>query len=209
MSISKKYLYNISLMRCLLIIGIIVHHSFMPFTGDPSWQSLSSDTYIIYKYISWLAVTLSLGTFVFISGNLWNQHIQEHGIINQILYVCKIKGKRLIYPAFVWGLVVYIMFHPKRGVGDFVFFVANGGAHLWFLIMLFWCFLLDVVLNKVFFNNIVLKYIILVSVSIFFNMVQLPFQISSALFYLTIFEFGKDFHLFQERIICINGGAIY
>ncbi len=196
----RVFLFNIALMRVFLVLFIIIDHCFMPFTGSISWKPLVPDMqeYSVYKLISVFSVTVSLGCFVFVSGYLCKSNSIDN-LLLQLKTVFFKKGKRLLVPAFVFGALFCLLFHPFISIQDSIYFVVNGAGHLWFLVMLFWCFVFSPFLDRWFKNQEIPKWVILILLSLFFSLLSLPFRISTAFFYLPLFEFGKSFKKFESR----------
>ena len=82
-----------------------------------------------------------LETMVFISGLLLGyQAMQRTEALNFRFCVLK-KIKRLLLPCFLFGIVYYVLFYDLSASPiSIIYRILNGCGHLWFLPMIFWCF---------------------------------------------------------------------
>ena len=127
-------------MRTILAVLIVFMHSFTCYQGG--WEQPAGFVNIpLYKWIARTSFAFTLEAFVFISGYLFAfQRIslkRMSGCINLIIN----KLKRLILPSFVFSALYFPLFYEYHGVGDLIYNLVNGCGHMWFLPMLFWCFL--------------------------------------------------------------------
>lgn len=122
--------YTISIIRVLSMIFIVAYHCVCYYgIWDESFPEAPK-----YQYIeSWRFVcVLALQMFTFISGYLY-----AHGKSRSIVETIRLKTMRLLVPYVFWAVVLAILF-PVICSWQ-VFF--SGMMHLWFLLMLFGCFL--------------------------------------------------------------------
>ncbi len=80
---------------------------------------------------------IGLSLFVIISGYLYGHGIFQLSKYNNNIELIKSKFLRLIIPYCIWALITYVLFY------DSVYWkqLFGGISHLWFLLMLFNCFL--------------------------------------------------------------------
>lgn len=139
-----------------------------------------------------------LETFVAISGFLFCYAQQKHGT-NPLKSIVTAKIKRLYIPCLIWGIVYYLLFIPSYHYTG-IYKILNGIGHLWFLPMLFWCFILE--------KAIVLKYLhgnalIVLSLIAVLPYPTLPFWLNTSLYYLFYFHLGYLFCLHKDRFLKI------
>ena len=148
----KVQLDEITIMRPLLICFFLVgYHAFAPWGG--AWQmptAIKGEEVPAYFWIDKFLYSFMLETFVFISGYLFafqKYHLGRNftlkGIINN-------KFKRLIVPCVVFSILYsFISYKLTFELGQYIYDVLCGLGHLWFLPMLFWCFVLAFVLERI------------------------------------------------------------
>ena len=139
----KRLLYEISIIRPLIIFLLVVYHSLCVFTGGwvPPQGVPSND---VYWWLGHLISGFRIETIAFVGGYVFCYQCVELGRRQGILGFVWKKFKRLVVPCFVFGTVYYVLYryNAARFSWTVAFWrVANGVGHLWFLPMLFWCFL--------------------------------------------------------------------
>lgn len=139
----KKLLYEVSLIRPLVIFLLVVMHAFAIYTG--AWEKPDCiDDVPIYYWLSMFIQGFRIETIALIAGYVFAfQSIdlaRKHTFSG---FVWK-KFKRLIIPGVVFSTIYYFLFIFDRTNFHYVpFFISilSGSGHLWFLPMLFWCFI--------------------------------------------------------------------
>lgn len=124
---------NITILRNIAIICIVIHHSMMAFCGWPPNHSIGgyipSWTYLINFELK----ALGLGAFTFISGYVLFYQNNKKESFSKFLFK---KTKRILLPCLFFGVIYGILFP------DFMYnnwpSIING-THLWYLPMLFLC----------------------------------------------------------------------
>lgn len=146
----KKLLYEISVIRPLIIFLLVVYHSLCVFTGG--WnppQGVPSNAF--YWWMGRLISGFRIETIAFVGGYVFCYQCVELARRQGFFSFVWKKFKRLIIPCFLFGIVYYFLyrFNPARFSVNVAFWrVANGIGHLWFLPMLFWCFLAGWLLDR-------------------------------------------------------------
>lgn len=139
----KKLLYEISIIRPLIIFLLVVYHSLCVFTGG--WtppEGVPANAF--YWWLGRLISGFRIETIAFVGGYVFCYQCVELCKRQNILSFAWKKFNRLIVPCFFFGIIYYLLyrFQPVRFSWNVAFWrVANGIGHLWFLPMLFWCFL--------------------------------------------------------------------
>ena len=132
---------DVVLIRLLLIGLLIIYHAFAIYTN--SWQVPydNFNSIAIYNWLGMLTHNSQLETMVFISGLLLGyQAMQRTEALNFRFCVLK-KIKRLLLPCFLFGIVYYVLFYDLSASPiSIIYRILNGCGHLWFLPMIFWCF---------------------------------------------------------------------
>lgn len=139
----KKLLCEVSFIRPIVIFLLIFLHSFTKIAkggGQTNDYQLS----IVYQWLCWLISGFRIETIALVAGYIFAyQSINLKRSYKFWPFVLK-KFKRLIIPMLVFGLIYYFCFLFNASVfsvKSFLLDVFSGCGHLWFLPMLFWCFL--------------------------------------------------------------------
>lgn len=137
----KKYFENIVILRIIFILLLVWTHAFAPWHG--SWKIIDSQV-LAPDYFEWagmIAYYIFMPGFLFISGYLWRySYVKSKQTLSISNYLYK-KFKRLIIPCIILGAVYYCLFNDVSAPFiTIVYSIVSGCGHLWFLPMLFWCF---------------------------------------------------------------------
>lgn len=193
----KTRLDEVTLMRTVLAILIVFMHSFTIYQGG--WTQPENYVDIpIYKWIARISFAFTLEAFVFISGYLFAfQRITLNrvgGVIDLVIN----KLKRLILPSVIFSLLYFPLFFDYNGLGDLIYNILNGCGHMWFLPMLFWCFigcwLLEIIKLG---DGYKLALLICLNLTFIFS---LPFQLNKAAFYMVYFYSGYVVYKYSDSI---------
>ena len=145
----KKLLPDVVAIRLLLIVLLVMEHSFAIYSG--AWD-LPQGLHEVraYWWIGWAAYSFMLEAFIFISGYIFGYQVRTRcgGRIDFRTGVVK-KAKRLMIPSILFSILYYFMFKFQPGFSwDIVPDILKGLGHLWFLPVLFLCFMLVYILEK-------------------------------------------------------------
>lgn len=136
---NKKLLYEVSIIRPLVIFLLIILHSFTKMSSGWEFQLVG-----IYKWVCWFIEGFRIETIALIAGYVFAyQSINLNKKYQFKSFIIK-KLKRLIFPMILFGLIYYFCFIYKANSFDLLSFIVkllSGCGHLWFLPMLFWCFI--------------------------------------------------------------------
>lgn len=120
----------------------MVYHSLCVYTGGwPAPKGVpENDT---YWWLGHLISGFRIETIAFVGGYVFCFQCFELGKRRGFFSFLWKKFQRLIIPCFIFGIIYYFLFryHGHFRFNIFFWRVANGIGHLWFLPMLFWCFL--------------------------------------------------------------------
>lgn len=181
-------------LRAFAIITIVIWHCFVcPLT---CWQliDISTVTSVIGSVASILIPDANMPLFTFISGYLFFCMWENKPTVYQRFkpFISK-KVSRLVLPFLVLGTLVNIS-APERYLSQIVY---GEGSHLWFCMMLFWCFVIGWI-EKHYSKKWLTSIILIICFSCFvyargsnWNMPKFPLGIHNALIYYLYFYFGE------------------
>lgn len=193
----KKILKEAVIVRLLLIVLLVLYHSFCMYSG--AWEAISDMPNIkAYWWISKLSYSFMLECFVFISGYIFAFQLEKKNI--DIRSLVTNKFKRLIFPSILFCLLYIFLFNPRLSKYGLAYDILNGVGHMWFLPMLFWCFGITYYLRQV-----KLKEEIKLLILLFLAMLpalQFPLRLGSSLHYLFYFYLGT--YIWIHKVPRIN-----
>lgn len=175
--------------RLILVLLLVFYHAFAIFGG--SWEPIDGFPGVkVYWWLDWLSYACMLETFVFVSGYVFGYQVKTKGEMKlkaKNLFVSKLK--RLMLPCAIFSLLYILLFGDiTQPIGETLYALVNGYAHMWFLPMLFWCFVLIWIIEKI---KLKPKFVtpILIIVSLF-SVNGLPLQLSHTMYYMIFFYVG-------------------
>ena len=159
----KYYLMDVVLMRLILITLLILYHALCihtrawepPFDG---FQQIET-----YDWIGMFSHTFQLEAMVFISGSLLGYKLLLQKKETLTFDICVIKKvKRILLPSILFSILYYIIFFDMDApFFSIVFRIANGCGHLWFLPMIFWCFVITYLIARFVLSHSKYQYLLL------------------------------------------------
>lgn len=139
----KKLLYEVSIIRPMVIFLLVVFHSFTKIAAGGGKVN-DYQLVAVYQWFCWLISGFRIETIALIAGYVFAyQSLDLNRSYKFVPFLWK-KFKRLIIPMLVFGLVYYFCYlfdSEAFEVKSFLVTLFSGCGHLWFLPMLFWCFL--------------------------------------------------------------------
>lgn len=178
-------LYEVIYVRLLLITTLVFYHAFAIFSG--AWEPISGYPKIqVYSIMDKLSYACLLETFVFISGYILGYQVEEY--IKTKGFIIK-KIKRLLVPSVLFS-VLYILLFDKgdRSALSTLYDVCSGVGHMWFLPMLFWCFLFVCIFKRV---KVPCRILLLITpLLICLSAIPLPFRLGIAMYFFPFFWGG-------------------
>lgn len=186
---NNAILADVALIRPLLVIMLVFYHAFLVVSGGWSF----SDSYPEIKTYWWLdkiSYAFLLETFVFVSGYVFGFQVRTKGVnkldVKSILWG---KFKRLIIPSMIFSLLYICLFRDiSQPILKTIRSIVAGAGHMWFLPMLFWCFIGIWVIEKLHLKSVVVLPILVVSSIISF--LPLPLQLGRTMYYMLFFYVG-------------------
>ena len=145
----KYNLSEVSFIRPLLIILVVLYHAFAPFAG--TWREFAGFVpNEAYRYIANISYSSMLETFVFISGYVFSYQCLYLNKNYSLKQLCIKKGKRLLLPYLIFGFIYLLLFGDigNKGFYYVVSELLGGVGHLWFLMMLFWCLHISCIISS-------------------------------------------------------------
>lgn len=171
-----------------------MYHALCPFTGNWSQPYSGFHNITAYKWIGILTHQGQLEGMTFISGLLLGFSLyRRNNTFNLGKSIFK-KAKRILLPCFFFGIIYYLCFYDiSANLTSIVYKILNGCGHLWFLPMIFWCFVITYILAYYTPYKIIFFYIVLAASCIFviLNPLQfLPFGLGNVGNYYIYFLIG-------------------
>lgn len=181
----RNNLDEVSFARPILILQVVLYHAMAIHVG--SWDIPEGATIIpAYQAIGKIVYAFMLEAFVFVSGYVWAYQRETKGKVDNIWQLVLKKAQRLILPSIIFGVIYILLF--QRDQLDFIH-IIEGPGHLWFLPMLFECFLFGWCILKM--KNIRPIWIIIVLYIVaVIRPMGLPLRLSYTLYYLPFFMSG-------------------
>lgn len=190
----RQNLDEVSFIRPILILLVVLYHSMAIHTGN--WEMPEGGTIIpVYKAIGRLSYAFMLEAFTFISGYVWAYQREVKERKDDFLMLCRKKTIRLLIPTFVFGFLYLYLFERETFL---VLNLLEGPGHLWFLPMLFECFLISWCI--LYFKpslRAILPFLFLIAI---FSPSDLPCRLSYTLYYLPFFLLGFCLYGLYDKI---------
>lgn len=137
----KIRLDEVTLIRPVLIVLLVFYHAFAIYSG--AWAPIEGFPEVpVYWWLDKLSYAFMLEMFVFISGYVFGFQVRTKGNMKlQAKALFWSKFKRLMIPCIVFSLLYILLFGKiAQPVQITLYSLLNGVGHMWFLPMLFWCF---------------------------------------------------------------------
>jgi|GEM_PF-389841 len=148
----RSKLFDIMIMRAVATIMVVAFHVYGVMYAN-HFPAMREKYYSMYYVLNQcILINIAMPLFIFVSGYLFIYLFQKQKYPT-IGFLIKNKIKRLIIPYLFFGIIM--MIYPNTL--DIACLLSGTYAHLWFLPMLFWCFVLFYLLI-IFFRNICLSH---------------------------------------------------
>lgn len=199
---NNKYLDEVSLIRPILIILLVLYHAFAPWCG--AWRPFCGyEANETYWWISKAAYSFMLPMFVFISGYVWAFQRESLGKKDTFKLLLSKKFKRLYIPSLLFSVVYVLLFNSQTllGGGKDVLSVGmkilGGYAHMWFLPMLLWTFLITCCILQI--KKRWLRWSIVIGLCCI-SFLPVPLGISTAFYYIIYFYAGYEALIYADKL---------
>ena len=195
----KKMLTDVVILRLTLIFLLIWTHLFAPFNG--SWGVIPGLETLTYpKWIVSFVSAARMPGLIFVSGYLLgytaNRKSQSLGFNSLV----KKKFYRLFIPSLIFSFFYYLCF---LDLGDdwnnIIYTIINGAGHLWFLPMLFWCFIIVWISERFHINKKLV--LVLAIIACITPTPALPLRLSNTAHFFMYFYFG---YTLQRRYLVLD-----
>lgn len=145
----KEYNYEIVIMRLISIVIVVFFHAY----GMTYANHLPEDISTIYKnryelFNQSYLINIAMPLFTVISGYLFCGQLFNQRYSSFINLICQ-KAKRLLIPYYLFTVIFMI---TTNNISLAPFYTGNYW-HLWYLSMLFWCFIVTYSLHKIVLHN--------------------------------------------------------
>lgn len=184
-----KLIPEVVFIRPLLIILLVFYHAFAPFSGG--WAPIDGFSEVkLYWWLDKLSYACMLEMFVFVSGFVFGYQVKTKGeekLNAKTLFISKFK--RLLIPSIVFSLLYIVLLEDiPQPVMRTVYDVINGAGHMWFLPMLFWCFVGVWVIERLSLNHRLALLLLMILST--FSFLPLPLQLGHTMYYCFFFYYG-------------------
>ena len=184
----NRYLEDIVILRLLLIFLLIWNHAFAPYSGK--WDAIPNIEVVpVYKWFVLIVYHMRIQALIFISGYLlgYTSKRKPDALLFRNCVVKKIR--RLLIPGIVFSIIYYMIFYDiSRPINQIAYNIVNGSGHMWFLPMLFWCFVGVYLVEKLKIKPFLVLYVGLVMAIL--PLPEIPLRINMTFKYFIYFYIG-------------------
>lgn len=196
MSMEKK-LDEVSFIRPILIIMLVFYHAFIIHGGGWETQIPGFEKIEILKWADLLSYSFMLETFVFISGYIFYFQIVELNRNHSIWKIAKKKFIRLLLPCWVFSIIYVVAYGHNGNIFGTIYYIALGAGHLWFLPMLFWCFIFGVVFRR----EVSFKILPFLIIAALISYNPLPLRLNQVMYYFLFFYLGMLAYCYKDTFV--------
>ena len=147
----RKRLDEVTILRPLAIFLVVFYHSFSIYDGKwPLPEGVIPSN--CYNWLADIAYSFMLPLFVLMSGYLFSFQLNEKESRVTFISLLNNKFRRLLIPCYTFGILYLLIIQRPLHFhfGSIVSSLLDGVGHLWFLPMLFWCFIASYTLHRQF-----------------------------------------------------------
>lgn len=199
-SSSNKRLADVVVIRNILIVLLVFYHAFAIYSG--AWAPIKIFPEVqVYWWLDKLSYAFMLELFVFVSGYVFGYQVRvksESKLQAKDLFLGKFK--RLMIPCMVFSMLYILLFGDiTQPIQKTLYGLVNGIGHMWFLPMLFWCFVGVWIIEK---KHLKPKWAMLLLVlALLVSFLPLPFRMGTAMYYMVFFYVG---YIIQRNDISVD-----
>ena len=194
-------LSEIDIMRPTIIILLVLMHSFVIFSPTASTWPLPAGIYEVklYHWIQELSYSFLLESFTFISGYVYAYAVLYRNKNYSFISLAYNKFKRLIIPSVIFSLLYTPLFYEGNvNCSHFIYDIICGIGHMWYLPMLFMCFLVTWIIQRVRINEL-LKLVLLLLLAVISIRLPSVFRMNTVCYYLFFFYLGYNMYKRRKR----------
>ena len=158
-------LNEIEYLRPILFILLFFVHTFTIYT-ESSWKLPNGIEYIeTYDWILRVSYSCMLELFTFISGYVYYYvSLRKTQSFKELIIS---KTRRLIFPSIIFSFLYYILFNDNHPINwELGYDLLFGIGHLWYLPMLYICFLISYFIKNSKSSLLILFITLFISISI-------------------------------------------
>lgn len=160
---------DVAILRTIAIIGVVLYHVFWAFYfsqyEDYRVATIELSPFYESFFHDWFGARMPL--FIFISGYLYSYLFNNRGKYASTPEFIKKKCMRLLIPYFIFATLMLLCFQDFHVT---VFF--SGYMHLWFILMIFWCFVFIRLFSKI--KNMAVQILVFALFSVGYAFVPMP-----------------------------------
>ncbi len=146
----KRLLYEVSYIRPIVIFLLVLLHSFEKISaGGNCERDFQMPT--VYAWMMEFIKGFRIETIALVAGYVFAFQCIDLGRKYPFKSFVVKKLKRLILPMLFFGTIYYFCFFfysQTFSITEFIITLLSGCGHLWFLPMLFWCFITIWIVNR-------------------------------------------------------------
>lgn len=197
---NKGRLNDVVIIRSLAIIMVVAFHAYYMMMVEGHFPASAQMYHSMYFNLNCMILQFRMPLFIFISGYLFSHLENDRGKYSTFKGLFTNKFKRLIIPFFVFATVFMI------SINNFSWrpYYAWGYEHLWFIPMLFWCFVFTRIQSFAVWSKSSLWKIGMLSVFLVFNIIpqiQMPMlALPNFLKWYFWFYFGYQLYLKRDAV---------
>lgn len=157
-------LHEVDFLRASAIILVILYHTYRIFDLEAFNIEENRALFCVKWILDHVIAFFRMPLLIFVSGYMFAFLKLKKGKYEDSKRLIKQKFKRLLLPYFVFAPITYICYNLWKSDAIESYLCPIG--HLWFIVMLFWCFSITQILSKILdlriFKNFVPIFIILI-----------------------------------------------
>ena len=194
---ARTRLLEVEVLRPLAVLLVVLLHSFTIYWGK--WAAPEGFVHIApYKWIAATSFSFTMELFVMLSGYIFGFQLinlkRDYTLKSLLLN----KYKRLLVPSLIFSVLYALIFYWNRDILNALYSIINGAGHMWFLLMLFWCFAFGLPLYKSKMSEG--RKFALLLLCVLLSTINLPLRLEKALYYLFFFYLGIT--LIRRQDLC-------
>lgn len=148
MNSKESKLQDVVVIRTFAIIIVVAFHAYGMMYANHFPQSEETYRKIYYTVNQCSLINVAMPLFVFISGYLFS-HLIDIGKYCHFWEFVRNKFKRLIIPYWIFCSLIML----TNIFFDYKVLISGGFSHLWFITMLFWCFIIKNLTKNLMIDN--------------------------------------------------------